>query len=143
MAVAFDNATSVAEATSVNVTYTAPTGIADGDLLLIWHTEWKSGSAPPVASPPTGVAAVPGTTFPIHQVGAATGNMDTWLWYKIAASESGNYVVTRTSSVRRGIMALVKGNHTTTPFEVNPTTNKGNASPAGGGTTFLGIAPTV
>lgn len=137
MAVAFSNATTVAEATAVNATYTAPTGITNGNLLLIWHFVYNGAGAPVTPTPPTGFAA-PAGAWPIHVVVGAQ-QADSYLWYKIAASESGNYVVTHASSVRRGIMALVTGNHTTTPFEANPTLNSGTVTT----TTFTGLTTAV
>src|SRR4051794_10003191 len=105
MAVAYGSSSLVAEATAANATFTAPTGIADGDTLLICEFLFNGSGAPPTPTPPTGFVQAPGT-WPLHLVvGAAQA--DVYLWWKTAASESGNYTVTHASSVRRGVMARV------------------------------------
>ena len=128
MAVAFGSASSVAEASTVNTTYPAPSGIQNGDLLLIWHLEFGStiaSTAP--ATPPSGFAALPGITNP--QTPAADARYGIWVWYKIASGESGNYVVSHAACVNRGLMARVTGNDTTAPFSPNPTFNSGIGVP--------------
>jgi hypothetical protein len=143
MAVSFGSSTSSAETAAANTTYTAPSSIVDGDLLLIWHYEFaNSPTAPEVtapATPPAGFSAVPGTTWP--QAQAASDNVKTaqWFWYKIASGESGNYTVTHNSIIKRGIMARATGNDTSNPFAPNPTFNKGTVTT----TTFLGLTTTV
>lgn len=146
MAVAFGTSSSVTEATAVNCTYTAPASIANGDLLMIWHIMFLAGGTPPTPTPPAGFSQVPGITWPINVAGfTAADHITCWLWYKIAASESGNYTVTHTSSVRRGWMARITGANTTTPFAPNPTSNAGVA-PTGNlpiTSTFLGLTTSV
>lgn len=144
MAVAHGSSTSLAEATSVNSVYTAPAGIADNDLLIIWHYEFiLSASPPPTPTPPAGFAAIPGPTFPIAQTNVGGASSASWGWYKIASGESGNYTVTHASCVNRGIMERVTGAHQTTPFSPNATGNTGLAAGAGGPATWTGLTTTV
>jgi hypothetical protein len=138
--VAVDYATSstVTEATAANATYTAPTGIVDGDLLLIWQEFFSTGTVV-TPTPPAGFLVVPGVTWPLVVTPTgATGHV--WFWFKIASGESGNYTVTHASSVRRGKMVRVTGADTTAPFLPFPTQNVGTASTT---YTFLGLTTVV
>lgn len=135
MAVSFATGNVFAEATAANTIYTAPSGIADGDLLLIWHFEFLAGSSIPTATPPTGWAAVSGT-WPITQSSTHYG---VYLWYKIASGESGDYTVTHASCVKRGIIARVTGNDTSTIFDGVTQ----NSAVSGGTTTYTGETTTV
>ena len=134
MAVAFGSATNIVEQTTVDTTYTAPSGITNGDLLLIWHFEFLA-TTPPTPTAPAGFTLVPGT-WPL----VGTTQQSTWLWYKIASGESGNYTVSHASCVNRGIMIRVTGADTTTPFSPSPTLNKGTT---GTTSTFTGLTTTV
>lgn len=129
MAVAFGTSSSLTEATRTNSVYTAPSGISDGDLLLIWHFEYSGSGAPPTPTPPGGFAVVPGPTWPVTNGTGSGDEGDVWLWYKIASSEAGNYTVTHASATTRGIMARVTGADTTTPFTPNTRANTGSANP--------------
>jgi hypothetical protein len=138
VAVAYATSSSVAEATAVNATYTAPTGIVDGDLLIICHFLF-SATTPVTPTAPSGFATVPGVTWPLA-VAPTGANGHVWLWYKFASSESGNYVVTHASSVRRGIMARVTGADSSSPFTPAPTQNTATNSST---YTFLGVTTSV
>lgn len=139
MAVAFGTANTVAEQTTVDTTYTAPSGIANGDLLLIWHFHFSGTGAPPTPTIPTGFAVAPGGAWPVSD--STAGDFQAvWLWYRIAASESGNYTVPHASCVNRGIIARVTGNDTVAPFAPNPTQNFGHS---GTTTTFTGVTTSI
>ena len=126
MAISFGTASVLAEATTVDSVYTAPSGIANNDLLLIWHFEYggTSHGVSPTPTAPGGFALVPGT-WPIDVVDPQSNHNTQWLWYKIASNESGNYTISHTSCINRGIMARVTGNDVTTPFAPDPTLNSG------------------
>lgn len=112
MAVDYASSSSVAEASAANATYTAPTGITDGDLLLIWHFEFLDPSPAPTPTPPSGFAIWPTGTWPMTNA-IGTDQSACWLWYKFASGESGNYTVTHSTCFRRGIIARVSGNDST------------------------------
>lgn len=134
MSVAFGSSNVLAEGTRANSTYTAPSSIADGDVLLIWHFEFNSGGYP-TPTPPTGFATVPSGSWPMFN----SADYAQWLWYKVASGESGNYTVTHTSAVTRGIVARITGANTTSPFAPNATQNGGNGTT----TTYTGLTTTV
>jgi hypothetical protein len=138
VAVDYASSSTVTEATAANATFTAPSGIVDGDLLLIWLELFSTGT---VVTPtaPAGFAVVPGVTWPL--VVTPTGaNANVWFWYKWAAAESGSYTVTHASSVRRGKMVRVTGADTTSPFTPAPTQNVGTSSTT---YTYLGLTTAV
>lgn len=139
MAVAFGTANSTAEATTVDTVYVAPASIANGDVLFIYHFELSlSLAAPPTPTAPAGFTLAPGTWPLVNTLNGAT-NARVWLWYKIASGESGNYTVTHTSCINRGIIARVTGANTADPFDPDPTQNTGT----GVTTTFTGLTTTI
>lgn len=141
MSVAFVSATFSAEHTTANTVYTAPSGIADTDLLIIWQFVFSTTTSPPTPTPPTGFVALPGTwpmTFTDSNTNAKYAQ---YAWQKFALSESGNYTVTHAAcDAARGIMSCVSGSDQTTPFSPNPTQNTGDLTQT---TTFLGVTTTV
>jgi hypothetical protein len=134
----FRAGSATAEATAANATYTAPAGLADGDWIYITHLEYSgSTSQPPTPTPPAGFTAPTGT-WPIDQTDASGFHENIWLWRKKASGESGNYVVTHASCVRRGTIFAASGADGTTP-EQGVTQNHGTGTT----TTFLGITTTA
>jgi len=139
MAVALGSSSTLAEATTVDSVYVAPTGITDGDLLINWHFEFSpSAGAPPTPTAPAGFSTVPGPTWPLANANNGTA-IRQWAWYKIASSESGNYTVTHSSCVNRGMMLRVTGADTSTPFSPNATSNTGTGTTS----TFTGLTTSV
>jgi hypothetical protein len=84
------DSTGVTSATSTSTTLIAPSGIVDGDFLIIIFT--------------IAIGVVP--TFPAGfseiLVCSDSVNFDNYVGIKVAASESGNYIVTNTSAVTQG-----------------------------------------
>jgi hypothetical protein len=138
-------------ATVSPATFVAPTGIADGDLLIIWFFEFSV--ALPVGyniTRPAGFADmattnVPGGAWPVADPSAAYNQ---YCFSKVASGESGNYQVSWTGGTTRtvrGIMARITGAKATTPFTPDPTFR---TDPWGSGetdviTTFTGLTTTV
>ncbi len=86
---------------------TAPSGIANGDLLLIWgfiNDDDFPGTNLATASTPTGftlVSGYPQYASTVHSAPSTGGKRNIYLWYKTAASESGNYTVNFNGSSSR------------------------------------------
>lgn len=130
-AAAFRSSSVTAYASRTNITVTAPTGIADGDVLLLACAIGAATSAPTM-TPPAGFSAVSGT-WPID-LNDGLFNVDVYVWYKIAASESGNYTATHTSASSQCYMEAVSGGSAAQPAA---TQNNGTSTP----TTALSITP--
>lgn len=141
MAVAYGSGFALAEqANATSAVYTAPSGIADGDYLIIWHFAANGSNVdPPTPTPPSGFSALPGGTWPQTAV-FGSFNYAQYAWYKKAASESGNYTVSFASTTAtRGLIVRVSGADGTTPFAPNNTQNSGT----GATTTFTGLTTTA
>jgi hypothetical protein len=121
-------------ATRTNTTFTAPSGIADGDILIIHFCIGANGTTPPVPTTPTGFSVTSGS-FPITATSAAPYTIKNYSYYKVASSESGNYTVTHTSSDSFGYMCAVSGGAAGAP---GVTTNTGTGTT----TTALAVTPT-
>jgi hypothetical protein len=137
MAVSVASTSVFAEATGTAATFTPPTGIVDGDLLIIWLMQFLSGG-PGLASTPAGFAVLPTGTWPYPHPTKTDFTQNAW--YKIASGESGDYVSTFTSCVSRGIMLRISGANTSTPFD-GMTQNGGDTGASV--TTFLGFSTTI
>lgn len=130
--VSYRSSSATTYATRTNTTLTAPSGIQDGDLLVIIFD--IGGAPPPTPTPPAGFSALPSFSSPIPMItGGFTVNM--YAWYKFASSESGNYTITHSSTDSQGYLVAISGADPTTPFSPNPTTNTG----AGSTTTATGL----
>ncbi len=117
-----------------NTTLTAPTGIANNDVLLILFI--IGAGSPPTPTPPTGFSALTG--FPTS-VTDGSFIVKSYAWYKIANGESGNYVITHTAASSQAFMYAITGGDTTTPVNPNATiaTGTGATSTATGLTTAV------
>src|SRR3990167_1078733 len=104
MAVAFRASTATTYASRANTTLTAPSGLTDADILVIVFS--IAGSPPPTPTPPSGFAVVSG-----YPKTASSGGLDvaTYVWWKRAASESGNYTVTHSTASSAGVIAAYSG----------------------------------
>jgi hypothetical protein len=120
-------------ATRTNTTLTAPSGIANGDILIIHFCAGNSGTTAPTISTPSGFTLITG--FPESAINIG-GNysINNYGWYKVASSESGNYTVTHSSFDSFGYMVAVSGGTGTPAATVNNGT--------GTTTTALSITPT-
>ena len=114
-----------------NTTCTAPSGIQNGDVLLIAFAIGASSSAP-TATAPAGFASVAGT-YPVD-VTVNGFNVDTRVWYKIASGESGDYTITHATASSQCYIVAVSGGSSAQPAS---TTNQGTANV----TTALSITP--
>ena len=134
--VALRNSTVVIYASRTNTVLTAPTGIQDGDLLLIFHII-GAGSLPSV-TPPSGFALVPGPTFPVIVTGDDGFSVGSRLYWKVASSESGDYTVTHAAATAQGWIVAYSGADIGTPFSPDATSNNdtGTTSTATGLTTL-------
>lgn len=127
-----DSATTYASRT--NTTLTAPAGIQDGDVLVIVFCIGANPSAP-TPTPPAGFSAPTGT-WPITITDLSGFNVKTFVWYKVASGESGNYTVTHTSAASQGYIGAYNGGTSAQPAA---TTNTGTTATS----TALSITPSA
>jgi hypothetical protein len=130
--VAYRSSSTVNYASHANTTITAPAGIANGDLLLIYFCV---GAASVItATPPTGFTALTGFPSSVTDSGF---NVNCYAWKKTASSESGSYVVTHATNSSLAYMGAYSGANASTPINPNPTiaTGAGTTSTATGLTT--------
>lgn len=97
---------------NTNTTVTAPATISNGNKLIIVGLTVANPTAP-TATPPAGFAEVAGT-WPIV-VSDGASQMRVWVWYKVAASESGNYTFTHAVCNSQGFMLNISGGVDTQP----------------------------
>lgn len=119
-AAAFRSASNTTFASRTNTIVTAPAGIVDADVLVLLGLTGAATTAP-TATPPAGFAEVTGT-WPVSLTDTGSFNVRVWIWYKIAASESGNYTFTHASASSQGEMMAVSGGASAKP---NATQNNG------------------
>ena len=101
--IAFRSLVSTTYASRVNTTLTAPTGLADNDIMVMTLLV-AFGGTPPVPTPPTGWTEF-GTATDI--VGSSEANLR--IYWKRAASESGSYTWTHTSANTQGVLKAYSG----------------------------------
>lgn len=107
----FFQVTSTAVTTSVTntATVTAPSGIQDGDLLLFLVA--TANTAATITGTPSGTTAIRND---------ATASITANSYWKIAASESGNYTFTASANTTWAIACLlIRGVNQTTPINVS------------------------
>ena len=121
-------------ATRTNTTVTAPSGITDGDLLLLFAITAADPAAPAV-TPPAGFTLWEGT-WP-QPITDGFFVIATSLYYKYASSESGNYTFTHANCSSQGAMFRISTPHPTEPIE-DFTVNIGEDAT----TTWLGLTTT-
>ena len=132
MAVVLETMSHTTYASRTNTPVTAPTGITDGDYLLLIAI--TGASTAPAVTLPAGFAGVPGPTWPQSTVWLGF-NVKLYVAYKIASSESGSYTFTHTTAASQGVMMRFSGVDTTTPHDANATINNGSGTT----TTALGL----
>jgi len=136
-AVVFISDSSVNYATRTNTTITAPTGIQDGDDLLIIFEDGALNAAP-VPTPPAGFAILPG--FPLTRADTTIFTVDTYAWIKIAAAEPANYTITHANASSNAWMMAAFGADLITPVdpgEISTATGLGATATAPGITTAI------
>lgn len=126
MACVVESVSALASGSRTNSTVTAPSGIADGDI-LVYGLKVGEASGGPTATAPTGFAAPTG--IPLAWTGSGIG--DSWgnriyLWTKKAASESGNYTATHSSAYSTAFMWRISGGDQTTWVDQDPTSQSTN-----------------
>lgn len=135
MAVAYRSSSSLSLGTRTDSTLTAPSGITNGDVLLLILA--AGAAAGVTVTPPTGFTVLTG--FP----SAMDKPADPWttrlyVWYKVASSESGNYTATHSSASSQAYISAISG-AAGTPINPNPTIT--NHPFSTGGATL--IAPSI
>lgn len=125
--------------TRTNSTITAPSSIANGDLLVaVLHAGNSSGTAVTV-TPPAGFTEV--TNSPIAETFSGY-TIASHVYYKVASGESGNYTFSHSSADTEGYMYRLTGADTSTPIDVTPATAVANLV-NNGTTTELATITTV
>ena len=97
------------------VTVTAPTGVADGDLIVFVANTDFGVSGTVVYTPPTGVTEL----FPYTRANAGgSPGVSYQAWYKVASSEAGSYILTVSEARLSGFSAIrIDGQNTSTPVD--------------------------
>ena len=102
-----------------NTTITAPSGIANGDLLVALLHTGGNGSTPATVTPPSGFTEV--TNSPSWAYKALDDYaIAAHVYTKVAASEAGSYVFTHVALDTEGMIYRLTGADTTTPIDVTP-----------------------
>lgn len=128
--------------TRTNSTITAPSGIANGDLLVaILHVGDLTLLPPLAVAPPAGWAEAPNSPATVART-ADNYTVALHIYWKVASSESGNYTFTHTSADTEGYMYRLTGADTTTPIDATPVVQTANGT-TDGKTTGYGSLSTV
>jgi len=123
-------------AARTNSTLAAPAGIANNDLLIAYLAVGQS-SSPTTPTPPGGWSTLPGSPI---QATVAGFFVKFSIFYKIASSESGDYLFTHPAGGSScGVVMRYTGVDIATPFSPTPTTNTGTGTIS----TALGFTTTV
>lgn len=130
MAIAFGSASNTTYGSRTNTTVTAPTGIADGDVLVAQILT----SAGVTVTAPAGWSQV-GSAAVMTDAGAFT--ISSRVYTKTAASESGDYTWTHSTASSQGLILRYTGAGAVDAFSSNPTTPADNIN------TGLSITTTV
>lgn len=136
MAVAVRSFTSTAYASRTNTTLTAPSGLADNDILLAGIFVGASGTAPSVATP-SGFTALTGSPTSVTDDGGFNGKLN--VFWKRAASESGSYTFSHSAASSQGLLLAISGAVTSgSPIDASSNnTGVGKTSTATGVTTTV------
>lgn len=131
MACVIESVSALASGTRTNSTVTAPSGIAN-DNILVYGLLISGAAGGPTATAPSGFTAPTG--IPVAWTGS--GILDTYglriyFWTKKASGESGNYTATHSSGDSTAFMWRISGADTTTWVDQNPTTQSHNGGGSG------------
>lgn len=124
--VAFRSVSATTYASRTNTTITAPSGIVNGDILLLLIL--TGGASPATATLPAGF-----TALVTDSVSDGSFTVNRILAWKVASSESGDYTCTHAAGSSQGAIVCVSDGNT----GVTPTFSNNEGS--GGTTTALGI----
>lgn len=134
MAVAVRSTSNGPTGSGTNSTFTAPSGIQDGDILL---AVFRTGStAAPAVTPPAGFTQLTG--FPVSVSDASPFVSELHAYWKLASGESGDYTFSHSAAFRGGMLYCISG-AASSPFSPNPSVNSGT----GTSSTALGVTTTV
>lgn len=128
MAITFIAATNTTYASRTNTTVNAPTGLTNGDYVLVCIL--TGGGTPPDAVAPSGWTQLTSTSA---VSGGFTVKMK--VYGKVASSEPTSWTWTHNASSSQGFALAYRGVNTTTPMDVTPTTSNTTAST----TTWTGV----
>lgn len=135
MAVAIRSQTSTTYASRTNTVLTAPTGLANDDILFAVIFNALTGT-PSVPTPPAGFTQIGTSTAD----GAGGFNDKFSLFWKRAASESGSYTFTHAAASSQGLLLAISGAATSgSPVDVFSS----NSSNTGSTSTGLSVTTTV
>jgi hypothetical protein len=109
--------TALASGSRTNSTLPAPSSITNGDVLVAFLQ--VGGSTSPAVTKPAGWTEITSTGYPITYSRADPWEVKNHVYWKVASSESGNYLFTHSAGTSEGIVFAVSGANTTTP--INPT----------------------
>lgn len=106
MAVAYRSQTSTTYASRTNTVLTAPSGLANDDILLAAVFVGANSTAPAVTAP-AGFTALTGSPTSRSDSGGFNGRLN--LFWKRAASESGSYTFSHSSASSQGLLLAYSG----------------------------------
>jgi hypothetical protein len=121
---AFETLGSIAYGSRTNTTVPAPSGIEDGDALLLLLGVGQNTEAPD-PTPPAGFTLVPGGTWPID-VTSGGFNAELYAYSKIADGESGDYDILHTGAST--VAALLRVSDPGDEADFLATTNSGTGA---------------
>lgn len=131
MACVPESVSALASGTRTNSTVTAPSGIANGDI-LVYAMIIGGASGGVTATAPTGFAAPTGIPFSFTWTSVDTYTVRLYFWTKKASGESGNYTATHSSADTTAFMWRISGADQTTWVDQNPTSDGNDGGGAGG-----------
>mgnify|MGYP001229696305 FL=1 len=110
-AAAYRSHSATTYASRTNTTIAAPSGIADGDQLILVFVRGNQGSAPATPTWPAGFSLVSMATGANPNTGADEFGyrVTYWLLAKTASAESGDYTVTHGSGASQGLLICASG----------------------------------
>lgn len=141
MACAVGSVSLLAPGNRSNSSFTAPSGISDGDILVILMTTGRDPALNPTA--PSGFTAFTGFPATMSSYVPATYIVRIHAWYKVASGESGNYATSHVAADTEGIMYRITGGDTGTPQDVSPAFTDHPSGTGGSTVTAPTVTPTV
>jgi hypothetical protein len=118
MAITWVSGSNTTYGSRTNTTVTAPSGIADNDVLIARIVTAASGEAPDPTAP-AGWTQI-GSTI---DGGAGGFNLEARDYIKVASGESGDYTWTHSTASSQGWIGVFRGVDTTTPQDATATVN--------------------
>lgn len=134
MAIAVRSVTNTTYGTATNTVLTPPTGLANNDILI--GVSFRGSGTPPTVTAPTGFTQI-GTEISLNDGFGFLAKIS--LYWKRAASESGNYTFTHSSCSAQGMLMAFSGCVTSgSPIDVSSQNSGTNST-----STATGITTTV